>query len=110
MRAGISTMVNKTPCLTREQKGQLIFEAGKVDPLDASGNRYFVNSQSNNEKGYVVLYDIQSCECDDYVRRRQPCKHFFACRAFKVDMITKIVEKLGLAKETVKEAIEVFNP
>jgi transposase len=45
-----------------------------------SGGSCTVPSQSGNGSYRVTLGDEATCECDDFVLRRQPCKHILAAR------------------------------
>lgn len=81
--------------LTRQEKGKLLYESGKVHKLP-NDDIYFVESETQKDKGYEVLYTLQACQCKDYVNRAEPCKHIFACTYEKSEAVRQMLTTVQL--------------
>lgn len=89
--------------LTKEQLGLLLFKADKVDQIDE--NNYWVRSQNDDDKGYRVNYDLQSCECPSYSFAGEACKHWYACKFYRNDKLKKLGIELQLAESKIKDLV-----
>lgn len=95
----ISTKINpserteRMAAKTREEKGRELYRAGKVEFLEGSkpeaGGEFSV--EGSGGKSYSVYLDIayrvEECECEDYRRNRLPCKHIFAARMLREELM-----------------------
>jgi transposase len=61
----------------RELKGLELAARSKVE---WTGEYWLVPSQSTGGKYKVTLSPAETCECEDFALRREPCKHIVACR------------------------------
>jgi transposase len=83
-----------TPDELRRQRGQAIANICNIRP-DGKDNRYSVPSQTG-EGHYLVCIDQKKgpdwrCNCDDFEKRGEPCKHIYAVKIF-VERQTNPVE------------------
>lgn len=62
---------------SRELKALEIAARQRITFADGA---WFVPSQSGSGKYRVTLQPSETCTCDDFALRQQPCKHIIACR------------------------------
>lgn len=62
----------------RKAKGRLIAHTKQIE--NVGHGLFLVPSESDDNLKYQVILDegIQNCNCPDYLRRMQPCKHQYA--------------------------------
>ncbi len=76
--------------LTREEKAWQIYEAGLV--MKQTDDIYWVQSQKDNTKGYQVVFPIKQCECMDFLRTQEVCKHWMAVQIVKMQEIKNVLQ------------------
>ncbi len=64
--------------MTREQKGQELFDRGAVEK---TGHRIY--RVEGNGGRYTVNLQLGYCSCPDHRKREQVCKHMHACTIFE---------------------------
>ena len=67
---------------TRELRALELIQARGHEIVRTAPFTYNVPSCSG-EDFYVVRYDKETCECEDYRRRGEPCKHVYAFGIFR---------------------------
>lgn len=90
---------------SKEEKAREIIEKGLIEPIN--DDVFFVTSQTNNNKGYEVIYTLKHCECKfKELNPEEDCKHLLAIKMLKTsqlqkafsDAMLKAVSKIGGVK------------
>lgn len=75
---------------TRSERASSLLVSGSVTPLDDSGKHFRVKSQSGVGSYVVTLVGrTGNCECPDFQKRQQSCKHMIAARKFAKEATEK---------------------
>jgi hypothetical protein len=96
--------------LTKEQKGMRIFQKGGI--IKVTDNLYRVPSEVIKGKFYEVIPYMDVCQCENFDRVGEPCKHCFAVRYLRESEIQKIMtDAVGKAVKKITPAVvSEFTP
>jgi len=103
------TQTNDIKNMTREQRGKLIFQGGRIRKQD---NFWVVGSQTSF-KAYKVSFSKHepTCDCPDCTLRKGKCKHIYAVEFYikrQIDEEGRITETKGV-KVTYKQKWSAYN-
>lgn len=80
-------VMDATASSSRQARGLALATAKAKAFRHIAGDTFFVPSQTSVGSGYVVDVQAGRCTCPDYEERGGPCKHIFALRYYRHELV-----------------------
>ena len=91
----------------RQERGRLLSLDKRIKHVE--GAMWFVPSQTEGGKGYLVNLLGVTCTCDDYDLRRQKCKHMWAVEFVRAAADAPPVEAVKVPRPSYKQDWPRYN-